>query len=273
MSKVIFIDWSVFMFRAIFASLHNTAVPSVYTAFAMIISNLKKIGVTPDDRIIIACDKGKSWRKSVDCSYKAQRKAGREKFPIDWDKQFASFDWLLGEVDKATSWNVVGAESLEADDWMAVGSRFFVDNEVILITTDSDLEQMWKYKNVKIFSPIKKCAGKSGKGAYKIPPPDFNVYKLLSQKIRKETADNLVNPILSQEDYDKRKQIVSLLELPDNIENTIRERLANLKNKETNIELLPFKSIRERFKTLYNTDKIVTYKESMKKRKKRRKKK
>jgi len=138
---------------------------------------------------------------------------------------------------------------------------------------DSDLEQMWAYDNVKIFSPIKKCAGKTGRGAYKIPPENFNVYKLLSKKIEKETADNLVSPVLTQEDYEKRKQIVNLLELPENIENTIRGRLSNLENKDGNIDLLPFKTIRQKFTTIYNSDKVVTYEDSVKKRRKRRKKK
>ena len=118
----------------------------------------------------------KVHRQTIIRDEKANRKEAREKFPIDWDKEFASFDWLLDKIDEATDWNIVKTNGLEADDWMAVGSRFFKDNEVILITYDCDLEQCWNYKNVKIFSPIKKCAGKTGKGAYKIPPPNFNVY-------------------------------------------------------------------------------------------------
>lgn len=272
MNKVIFIDWGVFMFRAIFASLNNPAIPATYTALNMVISCLKRIGIDPDDRVIVAIDSGKSWRKSVDFSYKANRKEAREKFPIDWDKEFASFDWLLGKIDEATDWNIVKTDGLESDDWQAVGARYFKDNEVILVTSDSDLEQCWNYPNVKIFSPIKKCAGKTGKGAYKIPPPNFNVYKLLSKKIEKETVDNLVNPVLTQADYEKRKTIVNLLELPENIENTIRERLANLEDKEVNIDLIPFKSIKARFMTIYNSDKVITYEDSQKKRKKRSKK-
>ena len=271
MNKVIFIDWSVFMFRAITGSLNNPNIPSTYIGLSMIISNLKRIGITPDDRVIIACDKGKSWRKNIDSSYKANRKAGREKLPINWDEQFAKFDWLLGKIDEATDFNIVGADSLEADDWLIVGARFFKDNEVILVTTDSDLEQAFSYSNVKIFSPMKKCKG--GKGAYKIPPPNFNVYKLISQKIRKETADNLTSEILSQDDYEKRMQIVNLLELPENIENTIRERLSNLEDKKSNIDLLPFDNLRARFRDIYNSKKVISYEDSMKKVKKKRKKK
>lgn len=272
-SKVIFIDFGIFLHRSIFASIHNPNIPSTYTCLNMIMSCLKRIGIDPDDRIIVAVDYGHSWRKEVDTSYKANRKEAREKFPIDWDKEFKSFNWLLDKIDKATDWNIVKANGLEADDWMAVGSRYFKDNEVILVTYDSDMEQCWAYNNVKIFSPIKKCVGKQGKGAYKIPPPNFNVYKLLSKKIEKETADNLTNEIFSQEDYEKRKQIVNLLELPENIENTIKERLSNLEDKTSNIELLPFQSLKVRFKDIYSSNKIVTYEDSLKKRRKTRKRK
>ncbi|GAH11320.1 unnamed protein product, partial [marine sediment metagenome] len=118
---------------------------------------------------------------------------------------------------------------------------------------------------------IIKCKG--GKGAYKIRPENFNVYQLLSKKIEKEVADNLVNPVLTQADYEKRKTVVSLLELPENIENSIIERLSTLEDKDLNLDLLPFKTIREKYMQIYNSDKIITYEDSMKKKRKRKKKK
>jgi len=271
MNKVVILDYGMYLHRSIFATLNNPKIPSTYTCLNMMIANLKKIGISPDDRIIVAVDSGKSWRKFIDPTYKANRKEAREKSPINWTIEYQKFNDLLDSIDMATDWNVIAIEGLEADDIMACGSRFFKDNEVVLVTFDSDLEQMWKYPNVKIFSPIRKCKG--GKGAYKIPPPNFNVYQLLSKKIEKETADNLVNPILTQADYEKRKMIVNLLELPENIENSIKEKLSTLEDKEIHIDLLPFKTIREKFADIYNSKKIITYEDSQKKRRKRRKKK
>lgn len=257
MSKTIFIDWGIFLHRSVFASLHNKSVPSTYTCLRMIISCLKKIGIEPDDRIIIAVDGRHSWRKDLEKSYKQNRKKFRESFPIDWDKEFKSFDWLLQKIDEATDWNIIKIDRVEADDIMSVGSRIFKDSEVVLVTYDSDLEQMLHYPNVKIFSPIKKAKGK--KGAYKVKPKNFNVYKLISKKIEKEIADNLTAPILNQEDYDRRNTCVNLLKLPDNIENTIKERLNNLEDKELNISELPFNNIRNSFFDIYNSDDIITY--------------
>jgi hypothetical protein len=152
---------------------------------------------------------------------------------------------------------------------MAVASRYYKDLEIILVTYDSDLEQMWEYENVKIFSPKTK--------RYKIKKPKFNVYQFLSKKIEKETADNLTNPILNKQDYENRLKCVNLLELPEEIENKIKKELENITPKEEEIELLPFKTIRERFPEIYSKDKIETYEKSVnyyeKKEKRKRKKK
>ena len=271
MNKVIILDYGMYLHRSIFASVNNPKIPSTYTCLNMMISNLKKIGIDPDDRIIVAVDEGRSWRKDIETSYKANRKAAREKYPINWTEEYQKFNDLLDSIDQATDWNVIAIKGLEADDIMAVGSRYFKDNEVILVTFDSDLEQMWAYNNVKIFSPTKKFKG--GKGAYKIPPPNFNVYKLLSKKIEKETADNLVNPVLTQADYEKRKTVVSLLELPENIENAVKEKLSTLEDKEPNIDLLPFRTIREKIMSIYNSDKIITYEQCVERLKKQKRKK
>ena len=49
--------------------------PSTY--LKMVVGYLKKIGVTLDDKVIMAEDYG-SWRKEIDKNYKAHRKAFRE---------------------------------------------------------------------------------------------------------------------------------------------------------------------------------------------------
>ena len=67
-------------------------------------------------------------------------KAAREKYPINWTEEYQKFNDLLDSIDQATDWNVIAIKGLEADDIMAVGSRYFKDNEVILVTFDSDLE-------------------------------------------------------------------------------------------------------------------------------------
>lgn len=277
-SKVIFLDFGIFMHRAIFAWRNNKQMPPEYTCLNMMLSSLRRIGIEPQDEIIIACDKGRSWRRDVEKQYKANRKAFRDSYQdIDWKEMYRKFDELLDKINEGTDWHIVKAQNLEADDWMAVGCRYYKDAEVILVTYDADMEQLCVYDNVKVFSPIIKHKG--GKGAYKVIK---NPYKVLAKKIKKETADNLTNPILNAEDFEKRKMIVSLLELPEFVEIPIRERFeeidANIKS-EGDLEAIPFRTIREKIGNLYNDrNKIVSYQQCVekaekKKRKKRKRKK
>jgi len=251
MNKIIVLDFGIFMHRSIFSYVNNPQIPPTYTCLSMMLGCLKRIGIEPDDTVFIATDKGHSWRKEIDVNYKANRKEARERLPINWDKHFKEMDILLEKIDMATDWHILSEMTFEADDWMAVISRHYPDKEIVLVTYDKDLEQMFIYPNVRIFSPMTK--------KYKIPPKNFNINKFIDQKIAKETTDNLVNPIISQEDYEKRNTIINLLELPAFVENTIVNRLNNLPEKEMNIELIPFNNIRQNFMSIYNSDKIITY--------------
>ncbi|KKN41788.1 hypothetical protein LCGC14_0719600, partial [marine sediment metagenome] len=46
---------------------------------SMILFCLRKVGVEPTDKIIVACDYGRSWRKALSKEYKADRKEQRDK--------------------------------------------------------------------------------------------------------------------------------------------------------------------------------------------------
>ena len=127
---------------------------------------------------------------------------------------------------------------------MAVSCRVFKDNEVILVTYDSDLCQCWSYPNVKMFSPKTK--------RYKIPPDNYNAQKDILKKVNKEVSDNLVNPILCEDDFNNRLLCVNLLELPMHIEAQITAELDNLEEKEEHLENLPYPTLRARFPQIYN---------------------
>lgn len=256
MNKVIVLDWGIFLHRSIWATLNNPNVPSTYTCLNMIFGCLKRIGIEEDDTVLVAVDFLKSWRKQYEEGYKADRKQKKDESPIDWKYQYGLMNDLLLDLEEATNWHVIKLEHIEADDIMAVASRTFTTKEVILVTYDSDLEQCWHYPNVKIFSPKTK--------RYKIPPAKFNVYELIAKKINKEASDNLVNPILTKADYHNRLTCINLLELPNEVEDKIKEALNNLQPKISEPELLPFSSLIPRYKDLYVHNKIETYEHSVK---------
>lgn len=268
MSKVILLDFGIFSHRAIYA--HESMpkkMPIDYICLNMMISSLRRIGVEPQDLILVACDGRKNWRKDYEKKYKANRKK------LD-DEKWRPINKLLPIIKTGTTWHLCHHDKLEADDWMAIAPKYFKDKEVIIVSYDEDLEQCWHYPNVKIFSIMLKFRG--GKGAYKIPKKNFNVYDLIIKKVQKETSDNLTDKILIKEDYELRKKLISLLDLPDWIEEICVERFQNLKKENVNLKDIYYSNLREKIGSLYNEkSKIVTYEDSVKraKRKKRKKKK
>jgi 5'-3' exonuclease len=210
MNRIILVDMSVFMFRAIFGAAKNkdNQIPATYSCMSMMLSCLKELKATLDDIIIIAVDSPKgSWRKDHDSAYKGNRKAARDKFDIDWKHEFQAFQYLRDNLRDCTPFKVVEGDKLEADDIIAVATRYFAPKDCIIVSTDSDYEQLTCFPNVKCFSPVTK--------KFKIVK---NPHTLLAKKIEKERADNLISPILTEADYLKRKMLVDLTKLPDSIE-------------------------------------------------------
>jgi len=243
-NKVIVLDFGILSHRAIFVSGKNPSISSAHTCLASIIGCLKKIGVNKEDKVIIAVDARNSWRKDYEKDYKGDRAEKRKNSSIDWSKEYENMNWLLDKIDKATKFNIIKLLRTEADDIMAVVSRVNKDKEVILVTYDSDMNQLTSYENVKIFSPMTK--------RYKIMPKNYNAYKDIQKKCGKEVSDNLINPLLSEEDFNNRLKCIDLLHLPKNIELPIAAELDNLEDKEEHLELLPYEKLRERFPQIYN---------------------
>jgi len=232
--------------------------PTHYTYFNMILSALKKIGLDKDDIVIMALE-GKSWRKEWLASYKAQRKEAREKHElINWEKEFTKLNKLHEELEESTNWHFIRVwDCAEADDIIAIGCKYFTDKEVIVVSSDADLKQLCYYPYVKFFSVCKKCQGSNG--MFEVIS---NPLKIIADKARKgDISDNLIpSSTDTDEDYELRYFLVNLLELPDYVEDAIKEKLNALQSKELNLDRLPnFKNAREKFMKIYDKDKVLTY--------------
>jgi len=255
--KLIVIDWNVFVYSAIHGSKRPGSMSSTYVGLSMIISCLRKIGIEPQDTIYLATDFLKSWRKQYSKEYKANRKALREAHTdIDWDKEFKAFNQLLKDLNQGTDWIVLQGENLEADDIASYIVRNNKEKEIILVTIDSDWQQLWQFgENIKIFSPKMKPR------RYKIKPQKYNFALELAKKIKCEKSDNLISKIVTEEDYETRKMLVDLTELPEFIDKQIKDILDNISEKESiNSNNIPYDALRERIESLYNDkEHIVTY--------------
>lgn len=286
--KVIFIDWGIFMFRPIKSysaqvrakmekidqietemkqtsdfkrqeylrnkleeAKNQFVLPPEWTSMNMIQSCLKHVGLNKEDIVVIACDYGHSWRKDYDQNYKANRKEAREKDPyVDWNVMFKRFNKLQETLDENTPFRFIKVHRFEADDIIAYGTEYYSDKTCIIVSSDSDYEQLCARPNVRIFSPVSK--------KYKIVK---NPYLLIAKKVKKETADNLITPVLTEEDYKTRMLIVNLLELPEFVTSTLKDYYEELllDNKEFNYENLPYQSMRKRYQEIYEQNKVVDY--------------
>ena len=208
-----------------------------------LIANLKRLNLNKEDTVIIAIDSPKgSWRKDIVNEYKANRKDIRKKqTDVPWKYWFDEFHKMLLKIDMATPFHLIEIEKCEADDIISEACRYFKD-EIIIVSSDTDMEQLAAYPNVKIFSPISK--------KYK---SIANPYKVLQKKLDKERSDNLLTPVLNELDFEKRNLIVNLLSLPEDISEKICNEFKNLQEKTMgDISLLPFKIARERFMGIWN---------------------
>jgi len=137
--------------------------------------------------------------------------------------------------------NTCLVHNCESDDIAAVCCKVFPDKEIILMTNDEDWNMLTYYSNVKVFSPTKK--------QYKIIKDPMMI---LLKKIQGDISDNLLTKPSSEAEFDRRKKIVDLINLPHEIETPIKEALLNLPIKNMNLNKVPFKTIREEIKKLYN---------------------
>lgn len=258
--KIIIADWGCLIFSAIFSHKYTPQIPITYTILNMLFANILKVGLEEGDEVFIAVDYGHSWRKQFDETYKSDRKEKREAHTeINWKQTFEDVNNLLDSIDRALPFYILKVENLEADDWMAYATKYYSDKEVVLISFDSDLHQLLARPNVKIFSPKSK--------KYKL---GLNPYKELSKKINKEATDGLVNPVLNENDFEKRNMLVNLLELPEFIESKMKPILDTLPLKGEDLDVLPFQSMREKYsRLLTDKSKLVTLEQSAKKKRKK----
>ena len=108
--------------------------------------------------IVICTDFHSSWRKEVFPFYKAHRKVAREKQKtekgMDWSALFDTISKIIVEIDTFFPYKVIRVEHAEGDDVIAVLSRAFKEKSLI-VSSDKDFSQLYKYKWVRQFSPMK----------------------------------------------------------------------------------------------------------------------
>jgi hypothetical protein len=138
-----------------------------HTILTTILSHKKKFGQTYGD-ILLACDGRHYWRKEIFPQYKGLRKAGREESKTDWNTIFDISSQIREEIRETFPYKVVRTERAEADDVIAVLTKWLQTNElkssmldetpqdILIVSNDGDFKQLHKYKGVKQWNPLLK---------------------------------------------------------------------------------------------------------------------
>jgi 5'-3' exonuclease len=105
--------------------------------FLTAISNLK-IYIKNDAQVVI-CTEGKSWRKTMNPYYKANRSKSKSKY--DWKAIYNIMDQILLEFKENLNWTIINHPDAEADDVIAILSKYIRD-ETIIVSRDHDSIQL-----------------------------------------------------------------------------------------------------------------------------------
>ena len=275
-NKIIVVDWYMFAFTAITnyglmkkQNLKFNPVPT-YTLLNSLLSHLKRIGVQPNDIIILAKDK-KSWRKKYSTEYKKDREEKRSSFEKDtgitFGEEFIKINSLFNTLDITYPFYCIEEEGLEADDIAALICKEFIDKEIILLSFDSDWEQLWFYSNVKIYSPHSARTKKNNN--WKIKPKEFDYKVFLNNELNKKTHNNLGTELATADALELKMMLINLVDLPEFIisyKDSILKKLD--KQKEFIPEIIKSPSLNKKIQTLFEQDKILSYDKVFKKQRK-----
>lgn len=118
--------------------------------------------------LVICCDGRKYWRRDYFPHYKANRKKARQNSDLNWTLIFDTISEMREDLSKYFPYKVIHLDRAEADDIIAVMSKYTQDNDlvvtglvqepqkVLIVSSDGDFIQLHKYDNVSQWSPLLK---------------------------------------------------------------------------------------------------------------------
>lgn len=118
--------------------------------------------------LVICCDGRKYWRREFFEHYKANRKKARDASDLNWNLIFDTLSMIRDEISENFPYKVLHLERAEADDVIAVLTKWTQTNEleqtglmsepqkVLILSSDGDFIQLQKFDNVTQWSPMQK---------------------------------------------------------------------------------------------------------------------
>lgn len=126
----------------------------------MVLNTIRSFNMKFKDKygeLIIASDGKRSWRKDHFPYYKANRKKARDNSEIDWKSLFQILESVRSELKEFFPYRVICIEEAEADDIIGTLCEEYGDVEdIMIVSSDKDFQQLQKFMKVKQYDPIKK---------------------------------------------------------------------------------------------------------------------
>ena len=104
--------------------------------------------------VILAIDDTHSWRKVFFPRYKESRKLKRSSDDIDWEEYYKHYEELYSSIGEFLPFKCIKQSRAEADDVIGVLAHY-IQNEVIVVSNDSDYLQLCIGKKIKVWNPTK----------------------------------------------------------------------------------------------------------------------
>lgn len=155
--KVLLIDTNNLSMRCLFALAYDPTDVSFNMYKNAFLGSVKKSIRQFQPNKIIFCQEGyDNWRREAFTDYKYSRAAGREESPVDFDAFFKMNNEFLSDLaDVLKNTLFLRVPRLEADDLIALITKYKKEWDIVLVSTDHDFYQLHKYQNFKQFDPIK----------------------------------------------------------------------------------------------------------------------
>lgn len=151
-------DMSNLVYRTVFTAHKSDPLDTEYTLWKYMIVEriLNDLLFFKANRCVIAMDDRNYWRKDIYADYKNKRQSNRQKSVINFDEFFKVSVPFIEELSYIFP-NIMflKVDRCEADDIIAVLTKErWQDFNIMCITNDSDLKQLYKFKYYKQYDPI-----------------------------------------------------------------------------------------------------------------------
>lgn len=246
--KALIFDAHNLVFRTLFVAHHEDPLDLEfkYWKTLMLQSINAAVKKFKPSRIILALDRGESWRKKVYEQYKENRKEGRDESPIDFEKFFPIMENFFAEFKKTfPNTYVLVIDGCEGDDIIAILVRdILTDWDCICISSDRDMYQLYKNSNYKQYDPIKKTIVKC------INPKQYLLVKIImgdkgdnvpaiADRVGIKTAEKMLNALDEElkdfnkaKNFERNKILIDFDCIPDDIVTKIKNEFSGYQTSE-----------------------------------------